>query len=287
MGREGSGGGRRPSLQEAGVVLVDVQGGPGALTQPGRPAAVVRMGVGEQDPAHVGRSFADFRECGGQLLGRPLQPGVDQGHRPVVVGEGERVDEACAQGRDPPDAGCQLDRGRGHRPMVPRPDRPTARLDARAGGRRPRRSGSEIGKRTGRAAAGGQRPVLWSGSDREAGPVRPVRTGGAVAERERSHTRPLGGVFVPHSQVLSRRRRPAGPHPHGPRGGRAQRRPRRRGPDRPADRRGAPGPAHGRGAGRGRGRDGAGGHPRRRLLPRRHRPAPGPARGRRPTSRST
>ncbi|HEX4081383.1 MAG TPA: bifunctional pyr operon transcriptional regulator/uracil phosphoribosyltransferase, partial [Acidimicrobiales bacterium] len=24
-----------------------------------------------------------------------------------------------------------------------------------------------------------------------------------MAERERSHTRPLGGVFVPHSQVLS------------------------------------------------------------------------------------
>src|ERR1700728_4298295 len=45
--------------------------------------------------------------------------------------------------------------------------------------------------------------VLGSPSDREVGPVRPVRTGGAVAERERSHTRPLGGRFVAHSQVLT------------------------------------------------------------------------------------
>jgi pyrimidine operon attenuation protein / uracil phosphoribosyltransferase len=33
--------------------------------------------------------------------------------------------------------------------------------------------------------------------------VRPERQEEVVAERERSHTRPLGGVFVPHAQVLS------------------------------------------------------------------------------------
>ena len=33
--------------------------------------------------------------------------------------------------------------------------------------------------------------------------MRLTRTGGEVAEHERSHTRPLGGVFVAHSQVLS------------------------------------------------------------------------------------
>ena len=44
-------------------------------------------------------------------------------------------------------------------------------------------------RRDGRAAK--------SKSDREAGPVRPERQEDAVAEHERSHTRPLGGVFVP------------------------------------------------------------------------------------------
>jgi pyrimidine operon attenuation protein/uracil phosphoribosyltransferase len=46
-------------------------------------------------------------------------------------------------------------------------------------------------------------PGRFTLADREVSPVRLTRTGGAVAERERSHTRPLGGVFVAHSQVLS------------------------------------------------------------------------------------
>ena len=46
-------------------------------------------------------------------------------------------------------------------------------------------------------------PALELSSDREVSPVRLTRTGGAVAERERSHTRPLGGVFVAHSQILT------------------------------------------------------------------------------------
>src|ERR1039458_8927319 len=51
--------------------------------------------------------------------------------------------------------------------------------------------------------AGRTRTAIRDLPDREVSPVRLIRTGGAVAERERSHTRPLGGVFVAHSQVLS------------------------------------------------------------------------------------
>ena len=157
----------------------------------------------------------------------------------------------------------------------PRPTRPTSRASFVNG---------ILVDHRGRGAPGLTRTAaqraIRSPPDREVGPVRPTRTGGAVAERERSHTRPLGGVFVAHSQVLSAGRRPARPDPHVARGRRAQRRARGRRPRRPADRRRAPGQPHGRGrCARSRGPTLPVGTPRRGLLPRRHRPASRAARG--------
>ena len=83
-------------------------------------------------------------------------------------------------------------------------------------------------------------------SDRQVGPVRPVRTGGAWPNASASHTRPLGGRFVPTARSWAPPTS-TGPGAHGPRGGRAQRRARRHHPGRPADRRGSVRPADRRG----------------------------------------
>ena len=70
--------------------------------------------------------------------------------------------------------------------------------------------------------------LLWSPPDREAGPVRPARTGGCrLAERERALTPPYGGVFVPRTRVMDADDVQRADQADGPRDHRAQPRARR------------------------------------------------------------
>lgn len=134
-------------------MVVDAERRAGAGSHGPGTADVVGMSVGNEDPIDVGGRLADGGQPGDDPAGGTPEAGVDQGHGPCRVDDGEGIDEIARRG-DPPETGRELDGRGGH------------------GGH-----GDTLGRRAPRSAPA--RPGFPGGNiadDREAGPERPERT---------------------------------------------------------------------------------------------------------------